>query len=79
MFDTLAKQLFPPSPDRTSFLSRLRRVLRLWYRDGCHDVEALESHLQKNLGSQGRLFDHVQGLFATKFSETKYYAADMMP
>ncbi len=70
MFDTLAKQLFPPSPDRTSLLNRLRRVLRSWYRDGCHDAETLESHLQETLSSQGRLFDHVQGLFATKVGVT---------
>ena len=42
MFDTLAKQPFPPSPDRTSLLSRLRRVLRSWYRNGYHDAETLE-------------------------------------
>lgn len=70
MFDTLVKQLFSPSLDRTSVLSRLRRVLRSWYRDGCHDAKTLESHLQENLGSQGRLFDHVQGLIATKVGVT---------
>lgn len=70
MFDILAKQLFPPSPDRTSLFSRFRRVLRSWYRDGCHDAATLEFHLQENLGSQGRLFDHVQGLFVTKFGVT---------
>lgn len=70
MFDTLAKQLFPPSPDPTSLLDRLRRILRSWYRNGCHDAEALESRLQENLGSQGRLFAYVQGLFATKVGVT---------
>ncbi len=70
MFDTLAKQLFPPSSNRTSILGRLRRLLRSWYRDGCHNAEILESYLQENLGSQGRLFDHVQGLIATKVGVT---------
>ena len=70
MFDTLAKQLFPPPSDRPSILGRLRRVLRSWYRDGCHNAEILESHLQEKLGSQGRLFDHVQGLIATKVGVT---------
>ncbi len=59
MFNTLAKQLFPPSPDRTSVLSRLRRVLRSWYRDGYYNTEILESYLQEILGSQGRLFNYV--------------------
>ena len=70
MFDTLAKQLFPPSSDGTSILSRLRRLLRSWYRDGCHNAEILESYLQESLGSQGRLFDHVEGLIATKVGVT---------
>lgn len=51
MFDTLAKQLFSPSLDRTSVLNRLRRVLRSWYRNECHDAKTLKSHLQENLGS----------------------------
>ena len=70
MFDTLAKQLFPPPSDRTSILSHLRRVLRSWYRDGCHNAEILESHLREKLGSQGRMFDHVQGLITTKVGDT---------
>jgi len=51
MFDTLTKQLFSSSLDRTNVLSRLWRVLRSWYRDECHDAKTLESHLQENLGS----------------------------
>lgn len=70
MFDTLAKQLFSQPSDRTSILSRLRRLLRSWYRDGCHDAGILESQLRKNLGSQSRLFDHVQTLIATKIGVT---------
>ena len=70
MFDILAKQLFPPSSDRTSILGRLRRLLKSWYRDGCHNAETLESHLQENLGSQSRLFDHVQRPISTKVGVT---------
>ena len=70
MFDTLAKQLFPPPADRTSILSRLRRGLSSWYRDGCHNAEILESHLREKLGSRGRVFGHVRGLTTTKVGVT---------
>lgn len=70
MFDTLIKQLFPPSSDQMSVLSHLQCVLRLRYCDGCHNVKTLKSHLQENLSSQSQLFDHVQGLFTTKVDVT---------
>ncbi len=66
MFDILTKQLFSSSSDDTSILSRLRRLLRSWYRDECHNAKILKSYLQKNLDSQNRLFDHVENLIATK-------------
>ena len=70
MFDTLAQQLFPPLSDRVGVFRRLRRLLKSWYRDGCHDVETLEFHLREKLGSHNRLFDHVQRLVATKVGVT---------
>ena len=70
MFDTLAKQLFPQVSDRRGIFNRLRRLLRSWYRDGCHDANTLEAYLKENLGSYNHLFGHVQSLIATKVGVT---------
>jgi len=70
LFDTLAKRLFPPLTGQTSNFSRLRYLLRSWYRDGCHDANALEVCLKENLGSTTRLFGHVRSLIATKVGVT---------
>lgn len=49
MFDTLIKQLFSLSLDRTNLLSRLWRILRSWYRNEYHDAKTLKSHLKEAL------------------------------
>ncbi len=69
-FNNLAQQLFPQSSIRRSHLSRLRHLLKSWYRDGCHEVHTLEACLKKELGPTNRLFGHVQSLIATKVGVT---------
>ncbi len=70
LFDTLAKQLFPQPSGRTNNFSRLRYMLRSWYRDGCHDAKALEACLKENLGSTTCLFGHARSLIDTKIGVT---------
>ncbi len=70
IFDTLAGQLFPQSANQTSIFSRLHRLLRSWYHDGCHDANILEAYLKENLGVNHRLFGHFQGLTTTKIGVT---------
>ena len=70
MFDTLAKQLFPEIPARRNKFSHLRYLLRSWYRDGCHDANALEACLKEKFGSTTRLFGHVNSLIDCKIGVT---------
>ncbi len=42
LFDTLAKRLFSSLTEQMSNFSCLHYLLRSWYRDGCHDVNALK-------------------------------------
>ena len=70
MFHALAKQLFPQPSSRASHFSRLRHLLRSWYRDGCHDANTLEACLKENLGSTSHLFGHIHSLIATKVGVT---------
>lgn len=69
MFEKLSKQLFPQSSDRGIF-SRLRRILRSWYYDGCHDANILEASLKEHFGPDSRLFDYFRGLTAIKVGVT---------
>ena len=70
MFHTLANQLFPQPSGRASHFSRLRHLLRSWYRDGRHDANTLEAYLRENLGLTAQLFGNVRSLIATKVGVT---------
>ena len=69
-FNNLTQQLFSQSSIRRSHLSRLRHLLKSWYRDGCHEVHTLKTCLKKELRPTNRLFDHVESLNVTKVDVT---------
>ena len=69
-FNNLTQQLFSQSSIRRSHLSRLRHLLKSWYRNECHEVQTLEVCLKKELRPINRLFDRVQSLVATKVDVT---------